>query len=232
MKRAKFLYRIILALIMVVAIGVVVNSGMDKTEKTGTLAFSVIIGSLAITKESDTAGAVIFDKILEDWNGGAVLARARLKDGTTQIPKGALLYILDGIAQIVKTATGITGGTTTAIRVNKSHQFKVGEHIMIEGTTTSQTITAIDTTNDAYDIISIAATIGTITDGTVIVEAAAQGTTPVPLYVANSILKDLTDVQRANPSVSGVVRGSVRGNELPYGAYVDDIAALNLIRFV
>lgn len=234
MKRVKILYRLVMALIMVFTVGLIVNSEMDSSEKAESFAFATIIGSIAITKESDTAGKVVFDKIIEDWNGGAALFRARLQTGTTQIPKGTFLYITAGQAEIIKTATGIAGGTATVFFVNKTHQFKVGEHIMITSASTAQTITVIDTTTSAdHDIITIATTMGTtVGAGTVIVEAAAQGATPDPLYVANAISKDTVDVTRANPSVSGVVRGSVRSNELPYGAYVDDIAALSLIRFV
>ena len=228
------LHRLFIILVFAVFTGIVVNAEGDNFEKGAVFATSVVIGSLAITKETDTAGAVVFDTVLEDFPGGANLNRARLQTGTEEIKAGTLLYILNGAAEIIKTMTGIAGGTATVFFVNKQHQFKVGEHIMITGASTAQTITIIDTTTSAdHDIITIATTMGTtVGAGTVVVEAAAQGASPDPLYVANAILRETVDVLRANPGCSGVVRGSVRSAALPYGAYADDIAALSLIRFV
>lgn len=228
----KIFNRLLIIFALTILSGVVMNAETDKFEKG--VAVSVVVGSLAITKESDTAGAVVFDTIFEDFPGGANLNRARLKTGTLEIKAGTLLYILNGAAEIIKTMTGIAGGTATVFFVNKQHQFKVGEHIMITGASTAQTITIIDTeTSEAHDIITIATTMGTTPGAdTVIVEAAAQGSSPDPLYVANSILRETVDVSRANPGCSGVVRGSVRAANLPYGAYADDITALSLIRFV
>ena len=232
--KIKFLHRILLILALTVFTGIVANAEENALEKGAATSMAVVVGSLAITKTTDTASAVVFDTVMEDWPGGANLNKARLQTGTLEIKAGTLLYILDGAAEIIKTMTGIAGGTATVFFVNKTHQFKVGEHIMITGASTAQTITVIDTTTSAdHDIITIATTMGTTPGaGTVIVEAAAQGASPDPLYVANAILRETVDTERANPGASGVVRGSVRSAALPYGAYADDIAALSLIRFV
>ena len=190
------------------------------------------IGNLTISKETGVAAKVVFDAILEDYVGGATLLQARLPEGQTQVLGGAMLNIADGQANVIKTATVVDGGTATAPRVNPQHLFVVGDHIMIDGSSTAQTITAITKGTD-YDTIAIATTMGTtpVADS-LITEASTQGATPVAKYVANAILKETVNTERANSNCSGVVRGSVRSASLPYGAYADDIAALNLIRFV
>jgi len=199
------------------------------------IAFAALFGSIAITQEYGVPAPIVFDTILEDWVGGATIARARLA-GFLQVPAGALLYISNGLAEVIKTSTVIAGGTATDIRVHKNNLWQVGEFVMLTSGGIASTITAIDRTGVDYDVITIDATLGSTPGaGEVLVEAVAvaDGTTTqsAAKYTANAILKETADLERANPSASGVVRGTVRQAALPYGAFAEDVAALSLIRF-
>lgn len=235
MKSASILYKLTVLTIIAFVMALVSCSGFGFIETYSTLAVVGLFGSLEISKDTDTAGKVIFDSILEDWPGGAVLYRSRLKTGTTEIGAGTLLYINDGVAQIVKTAAAITGGSATAIRVGKNHQFKVDEFIMLTSGAKAQKITSITTTEATYDTIAIGTSLGsTPGTGDILVEATAetQGTDSAQKYVANAVLRDTVNVERANPTCSGVVRGSVREDAVPYSVHALDKTALKLIRFV
>jgi hypothetical protein len=234
MERAKILYRLVILVCVFIFAAIVVNSGLNPVEMTSTFAMAGLFGSLAITKEADTSGVVVFDLILEDFSGGAILDRTRLSS-TDEIKAGSLLYITGGVAEIVKTVEAITGGSATDIRVAKGHQFVVGNHITLGTSVHAETLTAIDATGASYDVLTIGTTLGSSPDtGTVIYEAAAQtsSNTSTLLYTANAILKNTTNVERANNQVSGVVRGTARDAALPCAAGSLHKAALSLIRFV
>jgi hypothetical protein len=234
METSKILYRLFVLVIFAVFAAIVTNIGLDPLVSGGSLAFAGLIGSLEITSETDTAAKVIFDSILEDWTGGAVLNRTRLKTDTTEILAGTLLYVADGAAEICKSALVITGGTATGIRVNKAHQFIVGEFVCIAVGDAAMPITVITTTETAYDTITIGTTLGvTPSVGQVLMEAAAQaGDDCTLLYTPNAILLSTTNVEKANPTCAAVVRGTVRNDALPYAPSVTFKAALPLIRFV
>lgn len=231
------LYRLLLVFVMAVFIGTVVTSDLKDSAQNEVIMMATLFGSLAITSESGVPGLVVFDTVLEDWVGGANINRARLPAITivTQVLEGALLYIAAGAAEVIKTVTVIDGGTATAVWINKTHLFNVGDVVMIAVNGNATAITDIDYSNAGYDIITIATLGVTPLVDEVLVEATAitAGSDAVAKYTANAILKNTTNVERANPSGSGVVRGSVRSAALPYGAFSSDITALsNLIRFV
>lgn len=213
----------------------VVNSELSPTEKGVSLAMAGLFGSLSITKESDTSGKVVFDMILEDWVGGAILDRTRLKTDETEIPAGSLLYIADGVAEIVKTGTIQDGGSATGIRVDKTHQFNVGDIVTLGTSVHAEYIASITTTEDDYDTITIGTTLGsTPAAGEVLYEAASHtgANTSTLKYTANAVLRQTTNVENANNQVSGVVRGSVREEAMPNLPGSLHKAALSLIRFV
>lgn len=230
----KNIYRLFTLFCVILIAAIVWNAQSPSEAFHGTLAVAGLFGYVSIAKDTDTAGVVVFDTILEDWVGGAVLNRARLKTGTTEIKAGTPLYISDGAAEIIKTAAVITGGNTTGIRVGKNHQFIVGEFVMYTENGAAMEITAITTSNANYDVITIGTTLGaSLTTGHILLEAAAQADSNAsPKYTANAILKTTVNVENANPTCSGVVRGSVREAALPYSVHALDVAALNLFRFV
>ena len=234
MKREKILYGLFLLVLFITFAAIVVNSGFSHLEAGATLAVAGLFGSLSITGETDSSGVIIFDTILEDFTGGAILDRTRLKS-TDEIKAGSLLYINAGVAEIVKTALVITGGSATGIRVAKGHQFIAGDFLTAGTSVHAEPIATITTTEDAYDTLTIGTTLGTNPGaGEVLYEAAFHTAANISTlkYTANAILRSTTNVEAANNTVSGVVRGSVRDAALPCPAGSLHKTALKLIRFV
>jgi len=104
-------------------------------------------------------------------------------------------------AAIVKVAKVVSGGTTTKPRVSKGSYFAVGDTVFKIGNDASgKTISAIDTSNDDYDVLTLSgaitglvaddflqeAVIEQVTTG----EGTAQTTTNVASakYVANAVV--------------------------------------------
>ena len=140
----------------------------------------------------------IWDELLthSDGLGGGVLDVTEL-DATKNggyLLKGAPLYLdyATKKAHVIKAATVLAGGTTTAPRVSKNHLFKVGDVGFVSGD--AVTITAIDTTNAAYDVITFSAANTGATVGAVIVNGAAAGATPAAAYTANCLLSNSTKI--------------------------------------
>jgi hypothetical protein len=135
-------------------------------------------------------------KACSDGLGGGVLAVTELdatKNGG-KLLKGAPLYLdyATKMAHVIKAATVITGGTTTAARVNKNHLFVVGDASYVSGDAVA--ITAIDATNAAYDVITFSAPNVGAAAGAIIIHAAAAGATPVVKYSANCLLGNSTKI--------------------------------------
>lgn len=139
----------------------------------------------------------IWDELLThtDGLGGGLLDVTELdttkNDGL--LIKGAPVYLdfATKKVHVVKAATVITGGTTTAPRVNKNHLFKVGDFGYVSGT--AVTITAIDATNAAYDVITFdAPCVGAAADA-IILEAGSAGvagSSAGAKYTANGLLSN------------------------------------------
>lgn len=93
-------------------------------------------------------------------------------------------------AHLVKIGKVLGGGTTTAPRVSKNNNFAVGDVLMKLGTTTSKTITAIDRSNDGYDVITLNSAYSGLTEGDILQEAVVAESTASPKHVANGVVSD------------------------------------------
>ncbi len=235
MKPIKFVLQLLFLFVAVFAADVALST--PDIYSAGTNSFTAmagLFGSLSISQTDGIGGVVIFDSVIEDWVGGATLYKARIPSTILQMPAGTFLKITDGVAQVVKNALVIAGGTATAIRVNKAHLFNVGDNIFVLMADTSRAISAITTTHPDYDILTIATTLGhTPAAGEIISETrTANITLPTPKYVPNAILKETVDLEHVNIMCSGVVRGSVRLSALPFAVAEANKSELPLIRFV
>ena len=115
-------------------------------------------------------------KQMEDGLGGGSLVATDLVAGST-LKKGALIY-WDGAGATrnvypIKNALVLADGSTTSPRVAKNHLFKVGNVGFVSGT--AVTITAIDTTNPAYDVITFDASCDGAVAGAYIEQANVAG---------------------------------------------------------
>ena len=102
--------------------------------------------------------------------GGYDVDKATLPADMAYLPKGAVMAInpTTGVAALVHTAKVHAAATSaTAIQVEKGHSLKVGDAVL------ETTITAINTSNTAYDVLTLAAA-KSATLGQVIATATAN----------------------------------------------------------
>ena len=112
----------------------------------------------------------------------------------TRIRRGTPLYIVPGTltANVVKHAVVIAGGTTTAPRVTKNSYFQAGDLVMDITGNIGRAITAIDTTNSEYDVLTFASALTGVAADAHLVEASAA-TASEPKFVPNMVTGETTE---------------------------------------
>lgn len=200
---------------------------------------------LQITKTTGIVYKPIFLKILEDIPGGVTLSVGDAKAATEEIKAGTLIGedAVSGLYHICKSAEVYADGDgeDKTIQVLKNHEFKVDDFICNEEN--SSKITAIDTTNSDYDIITVTNGYATI-DGEVLYQGTSEGLEAADIvqkYIPKGITKYGVALitysksgkkTEANVTVGVVVRGTVKESLLPYPVPIISKTALTaIIRF-
>lgn len=120
----------------------------------------------------------------------------------TIVRRGTPLRIYNGFtADLCKTATVLSGGTTTKPRIGKGNLFEVGDVVFKVGSdgSVSRAITSIDRSNADYDVLTFGSAITGLTANDVIAEA-----TPYGYYDAES-----TDEGALKVVASGATDGQI-----------------------
>ena len=162
-----------------------------------------------------------------DGQGGGQLSITNLSAGI-KFKKGALINFDFTTKEVnpVKNALVVAGGTTSAPRVTKKHLFKVGDFVYVSGD--AVTINAIDTSNSAYDVLTLSAACTGATAGAIIVQALAAGATPAAKYTANVILGNRVKIV-AGVTVDCIYKVDqwVEKARIPYPVSAATVSALN-----
>lgn len=198
--------------------------------------------SLQIVRTDGLSGQEVFQKILEDVPGGGTLKITELKAATTWLNKGAPVQYLEStrVVNLVKTALLQANATDTAVvyRVEKNHEFKVGDYLAVTVGAKAYAITEINTSNAAYDILTVGTTLGealTAADVVVLFESGATGASAAAYkYTANGILRSGVKIDQANTAATAVAivtRGTVYQRRLPFSLTAAIITALGA-RFI
>ena len=185
------------------------------------------------TSSTDTERTLAVELILEDIAGGGTVMKADFKATSTEMKEGALLGVdADGIYRLFKTAKlqALAAIDATTYRVKKNHEIKVGDYIGDSALTAGKAVTAIDTTNADYDVITLSATIGAaLAVDTLLVQTNAAGT--ARLYTPVAIATNTVNLSVENSGCGLLVRGRVIESLLPYNVDATIKALLPLIRF-
>lgn len=186
-------------------------------------------------------------KMLEDVVGGGTIARADLRtalfDGQPldELPPFCIVGRDDnGGWHVVKTAliTEAVADSATTFKVEKNHLFAAGDFVTVGGDLKSAAdkITTIDKSNDAYDIITLAATIGAATVKQVLVGVKAKAVADAAVLNVDAselvITMGKVDLTVANQSTGLMVRGTVNEGTMPFSIDAGLKALMPLIRFV
>lgn len=152
--------------------------------------------------------------------GGFVLDASTLTAGDT-VKAGHPLGFDEStrLAKVVKLAKVYenAGSSATQIKVYKGHHFKVGDYIAKTVGGAAYAITAIDTSNASYDLITVGTTLGVAltADTDVLFQSSATGASAAAYSVtAKGLLYEDTDVA-AGTSVSVVLRGTIYERRAP-----------------
>lgn len=134
----------------------------------------------------------------------------------------------DMSAGVVKIAKVLDGGTTTDARVSKGHLFAVGDKVQKLGTTTSTTVSKIDTTNADYDVITFATAISGLVAGDSIQESDGQSSAK-PLYTPNMVVgADLEFKGTGIPTIDAAYDAVVLYNNVDYPIPADWLQGVTL----
>ena len=147
---------------------------------------------MTVKRRKDTRTPRVIMHRIADIRGGVSVKVSEL--GGDFIQEGAVLSKADekGICHVVKIAqvTAEVGASDKTIKVKKGHNFVKGDFIMTKVGGVAYDITAIDTeSSKTFDTITVSTTLGAISQGGFIIEAAAKSTstTSALKYVPQSI---------------------------------------------
>lgn len=187
--------------------------------------------SLQITKSKDVRFAKAFAHKVADIPGGVTIATAEL--GGTAIKAGTPISAPDanGLCHVVKTATVVTNAASdsTKIEVAKGSHFKVGD--FIGNGSKGGTISAIDRTDAAKDVITLAAGFGAdLKKGDTLFESSAAGGTTVK-YHAAALTGESYTIDGGNIFESAWLIAVVYGSNVPAipNAVLNDLKGIHII---
>ena len=108
----------------------------------------------------------------------------------TVLLRGAFVHIDTNkqTGAVVKFAKVVKGGTTSAPRVEKGSYIQAGDTVQVIGGTATQVVTAVDTSNAEYDVITFKAALTGATEGAFVIESNGAAETPAPKYLPNAVL--------------------------------------------
>lgn len=158
---------------------------------------------------------------IADIRGGVSVKASEL--GGDFLNEGAVLSAADeeGLCHVVKIAQVVeaVGETDKAIKVKKGHNFAKDDIIMTKVGGVAYDITAIDTEGSkTFDTITVSTTLGKISKGGFIIEAAAKSTTTTSAlkYVPQSINGTGKPFRAGdNLDTDAWLIGVTKGNPLP-----------------
>lgn len=177
---------------------------------------------MTVTRRKDTRTPRVFMHKTADIRGGVSVKVSEL--GGDFLNEGAVLSAPDnGICHVVKIAvlSAEAADTATDIKVNKGHNFKVGDFVMADEGGKAYAITAITTTEKTHDTIEVGTTLGVkIKKGGFIIEAAsasasAEKTSKLKYTPLSLVGTGKPIVQNSNLDTDAWLIGVTKGNPLP-----------------
>jgi hypothetical protein len=194
--------------------------------------------SLKLTRTVGSGSIPVWQGLGKDiqlLQGGVLLDTTTLPKDTV-IPAGTPLIVNESARTATILPSGVlyanAGGTDTTYQVKKGHTLKVGDYFATGAAGgKAYAITAIDTSNADYDVITVGTTIGAATAGDLMYGSTATGATASAYPAANALLYADTVVgeQGVDEEVSAVIRGTVYARRVPYNATIAAITGLSKI---
>lgn len=163
--------------------------------------------------------------------GGYSIDTSLLPTGLDYIKRGTLVTIASAtrLAQVFKSVTVITGGSTSAPRVTKNNLFKVGDSVVVEGRLEARTISAIDTTTStAYDIWTLSGAITGLAAGDILELGSGAGTLAWGGKVSDKAAEQM-EIKVLDPDFEGAtILLKANGSDALAVAYASKVLTISL----
>jgi hypothetical protein len=179
-------------------------------------------------------------KELEDMVGGVGIDTDELRSDIDAVPPGAFVGVdADGLGHVLVAAvlTADATATDTEYQVAKGSQFQIGQFVTSSDAedVKAYEITAIDTSNEEYDVIEVETTLGVALPAGAtlhqVTEEDSTGGAGVTAYTPYGITKREIVTTGNGASVGVLLRGTVNVANMAFGAPKAFRQALPLIRF-
>lgn len=190
--------------------------------------------SATIERTVGTQGIPVWinNELLNILPGGFLLTNPSLPTGTV-IPAGQPMVYDESARTAGIMATGVAYASATNVattyQLKKGHLFKVGDYLATgaEGNK-AYAITAIDTSNAAYDTLTVGTTLGVVVSaGDLFWASTATGASASAMPAINGLLYDDV-ISGAQVGVTVVVAGTVYARRVAYNSTI----ASKLSRFI
>lgn len=176
---------------------------------------------MTVNRRKDTKTPKVLMHKVADIRGGVSVNVSEL--GGDYLREGAILSApVDGICHVVKIAVVVADVTAAdkTIKVEKFHNFKAGDFVMLDVNSAAVKISSIDESNKAYDTLTVATALGAISKGAQVVEAAAASTaeakTSALKYVPLAVVGTGKRIEpKTNLDTDAWVIAVTKGNPVP-----------------
>lgn len=187
------------------------------------------LGGLGLKRNLATGSIPVWQGIAKDIQlvqGGFLLDQTGLSQGEVVLA-GTPVVFNEALrtCTFLRTATvqAVAGGTATAYRVKKGSTLNVGDNLAnatagVGGK--AYPILTIDTTNAAYDELTVGTSAGAAAVGDTLYASTATGATASALPAINGCLYREAEGDNTNVSVSVVIRGTAYARRVPYSAAI------------
>lgn len=174
---------------------------------------------MTVTRRKDTGTSKVIVHRIADIRGGVSVVTSEIVSDF--LPEGTAISTPDsnGKSHIIKWAKvqADAGATATKYKVVKGHQFKVGDVVMLATSAAAYAITAIDTTNSAYDELTVGTTLTAASTGAYLYQASAAGASGSAYKYAAAAITGTGKQVIANQNfdVDAWVIAVTKGNDMP-----------------
>lgn len=176
---------------------------------------------MTVNRRKDTKTPKVLMHKVADIRGGVSVNVSEL--GGDYLREGAILSApVDGICHVVKIAVVVAdvAAADKTIKVEKFHNFKAGDFVMLDENSAAVKISSIDDSNKAYDTLTVATALGAISKGAQVVEASAASTaeakTSALKYVPLAVVGTGKRIEpKTNLDTDAWVIAVTKGNPVP-----------------
>lgn len=172
-----------------------------------------------VVREVSAGSVPVFQNVIENAQGGFTLDTTGSDTGSV-VPAGSVMGIDEATrkAKPLKVATVYEDATNVAtdLKLKKGHLLIVGSVVAAVIGGKAYAVTVLDTTNAAYDVITVGTTLGVaLTAGDAIFESSATGAAVAALKVTPSGLLFQDVKSGVNEPVAVVLRATVYERRIP-----------------